>query len=230
MTTTTMAGESGTEGRRDALGRVRISAERRKALRAQFAVSNLSGQAFAAQAGIKYSTFAHWRQQWRREEESLAGSNATVESGQREPMAGEAATKQSGTSAETGPQSERHSASPTTGEVLEQEFAGGGEGVPADEAGKSTDWQPLPRAGQPGEGRRENPMPPVMARPREKPLQWVEVAAAVEQEAREAPSPQAPSGGLLVRGPVGVRIEIAGIGQIGLAARFLRQWLEVAPC
>ena len=61
------------EGARvDARGRVRISAERRAALLAEFALSRLSGQAFAAQAGINYQTFATWVQQQRSAEATRA--------------------------------------------------------------------------------------------------------------------------------------------------------------
>ena len=54
----------------DVLGRIRIDAKRREALMEEFAGSGMSGQQFAKWAGIKYTTFANWRQKQRRE---LAG-------------------------------------------------------------------------------------------------------------------------------------------------------------
>ena len=47
----------------DTRGRVRTPPERREALLAQFDQSGMSGQKFAAWAGIKYPTFANWLQQ-----------------------------------------------------------------------------------------------------------------------------------------------------------------------
>ena len=46
----------------DALGRMRTSPERREMLLLEFERSGLSGAAFAALVGIKYQTFAGWRQ------------------------------------------------------------------------------------------------------------------------------------------------------------------------
>jgi len=48
------------------LGRVTPPVAQRAALLAAFARSGLSGPAFAAQVGVKYQTFATWRQQWQR--------------------------------------------------------------------------------------------------------------------------------------------------------------------
>lgn len=54
--------------KKDVLGRVRTPRERREALLAEFDRSGMSGQKFAAWAGIKYATFAHWRQQRRKQQ------------------------------------------------------------------------------------------------------------------------------------------------------------------
>ena len=58
MTNTMSPGESVIK--RDAVGRVRVTAERREHLLDEFGRSGLSGAKFAALAGIKYSTFATW--------------------------------------------------------------------------------------------------------------------------------------------------------------------------
>ena len=50
----------------DVIGRVRTSRERREQLLDEFERSGLSGQKFAALAGIKYPTFATWAQKRRR--------------------------------------------------------------------------------------------------------------------------------------------------------------------
>ncbi len=63
MTTTTMQDEVLKQDRR---GRVRVPWERREALLEEFARSGLSAASFARLAGIKYPTFAHWRQQQRK--------------------------------------------------------------------------------------------------------------------------------------------------------------------
>src|SRR5208282_1097853 len=54
--------------KKDVLGRVKTPRERREALLAEFERSGMSGQKFAAWAGIKYATFAHWRQQRRKQQ------------------------------------------------------------------------------------------------------------------------------------------------------------------
>jgi hypothetical protein len=48
--------------KRDVLGRVISSAEQRRVLLEEFAGSGLSGPQFAQMAGVKYQTFATWRQ------------------------------------------------------------------------------------------------------------------------------------------------------------------------
>ena len=50
----------------DVLGRVRMPADRREAILDAFEQSGISGQAFAAQIGVKYPTFATWIQKRRR--------------------------------------------------------------------------------------------------------------------------------------------------------------------
>lgn len=50
----------------DTLGRLRMTTERRKSLLDEFERSGLSGAKFAALMGVKYSTFASWRQQRQR--------------------------------------------------------------------------------------------------------------------------------------------------------------------
>ena len=60
----------------DALGRMRTSPERREMLLLEFERSGLSGAAFAALVGIKYQTFAGWRQ--RRAGERRSGAVARV--------------------------------------------------------------------------------------------------------------------------------------------------------
>ncbi len=51
----------------DVLGRVRMPADRREAILDAFEQSGMSGQAFAAQIGVKYPTFATWVQKRRRQ-------------------------------------------------------------------------------------------------------------------------------------------------------------------
>ncbi len=53
--------------KKDGLGRVRTPRGRREALLAEFDRSGMSGQKFAAWAGIKYTTFANWLQKRRRQ-------------------------------------------------------------------------------------------------------------------------------------------------------------------
>lgn len=50
----------------DRRGRVRVPLERREALMDEFQKSGLSGAEFARLAGIKYATFANWRQKRRK--------------------------------------------------------------------------------------------------------------------------------------------------------------------
>src|SRR5689334_6157189 len=50
----------------DALGRVRVTAERRERLLDEYEGSGVSGRKFAELTGIKYQTFASWVQRRRR--------------------------------------------------------------------------------------------------------------------------------------------------------------------
>ncbi len=54
----------------DSRGRVKLPVERREELLDEFERSGMSGRAFAAWAGVKYPTFAHWRQQRRERKEA----------------------------------------------------------------------------------------------------------------------------------------------------------------
>jgi hypothetical protein len=65
--------------RRDARGRVVVTAERRAALLEEFDKSGMSGAQFAKWAQVKYSTFAYWVQQRRKEERGKEGG-APIES------------------------------------------------------------------------------------------------------------------------------------------------------
>ena len=60
----------------DTRGRMRTTRERREALLAEFDRSGMSGQKFAAWAGIKYSTWANWVQQ-RRKKQGACAPNET---------------------------------------------------------------------------------------------------------------------------------------------------------
>jgi transposase-like protein len=50
----------------DSKGRMRVSPQRREELLSEFEKSGLSGAEFARLAGVKYQTFANWRQARRR--------------------------------------------------------------------------------------------------------------------------------------------------------------------
>jgi len=66
MTSTTDSDESELLLKADRLGRVRMPRDRREQILDRFESSGMSGQAFAAQIGVKYSTFASWVQKRRR--------------------------------------------------------------------------------------------------------------------------------------------------------------------
>lgn len=57
----------------DSRGRVRVSRERREQLLDEFERSGLSGSQFAKTVGLKYTTFAFWRQQRQNRKPALAG-------------------------------------------------------------------------------------------------------------------------------------------------------------
>jgi hypothetical protein len=60
--------------RKDSIGRVVVTRERRAALLEEFDRSGMSGAQFAKWAGIKYQTFAYWLQQRRKERRSKEGA------------------------------------------------------------------------------------------------------------------------------------------------------------
>jgi hypothetical protein len=67
MTSTTAFSECQAEQpaeilKRDVLGRVKMPAARREALLDEFEQSGVSGAKFSALVGVKYTTFASWRQ------------------------------------------------------------------------------------------------------------------------------------------------------------------------
>ena len=73
--------EKSTEGeivKVDTRGRMRTNRERRTELLAEFDRSGMSGQQFAQWAGIKYSTFASWRQKQQRELTAVAQRPSTA--------------------------------------------------------------------------------------------------------------------------------------------------------
>ena len=67
----------------DSKGRIRFSRERREQLLDEFEKSGLSGAQFARTVGVKYQTFAFWRQERQRSKPVPAGGSskkgATVE-------------------------------------------------------------------------------------------------------------------------------------------------------
>jgi hypothetical protein len=63
----------------DARMRVRVSAERRAALLAEFDKSGMSAARFAAWSGVKYPTFAAWLQRRRRDRPSNGGAPGELE-------------------------------------------------------------------------------------------------------------------------------------------------------
>jgi transposase-like protein len=68
----------------DTQGRVRTSKERRQAILAEFDQSGVSGAQFAKLAGIRYSTFAGWRQR-RRNPKLGKGVVKTIPTAARRP-------------------------------------------------------------------------------------------------------------------------------------------------
>jgi len=67
--------------KRDVLGRVKTPRERREAILEEFDKSGMSGQKFAAWAGIKYTTFANWLQQRRKQRKGEGSSGAEPSDG-----------------------------------------------------------------------------------------------------------------------------------------------------
>jgi transposase len=74
--TLTIAPVDGQILKRDTAGRVRTPRERREALLMEFDRSGMSGQKFAAWAGMKYTTFANWLQQRRKQRQAQVPSGA----------------------------------------------------------------------------------------------------------------------------------------------------------
>ena len=62
MTSTTEQEEETILLKTDRLGRVKMPSSRREQILDRFESSGMSGQGFAAQIGVKYSTFASWVQ------------------------------------------------------------------------------------------------------------------------------------------------------------------------
>jgi hypothetical protein len=77
--TLTIAPVDGQILKRDSAGRVRTSRERRDAILNEFDQSGMSGQKFAKWAGIKYTTFANWLQQRRKQRQAPTGAKAPEE-------------------------------------------------------------------------------------------------------------------------------------------------------
>lgn len=65
MTSTTDSDEPELLLKTDRLGRVRMPREKREQILDRFESSGMSGQAFARQIGVKYTTFASWVQKRR---------------------------------------------------------------------------------------------------------------------------------------------------------------------
>ena len=68
----------------DTRGRMRTTRERREALLAEFDRSGMSGQKFAAWAGIKYPTWASWVQQRRKARGKVPPAEKETEPGEEE--------------------------------------------------------------------------------------------------------------------------------------------------
>lgn len=60
----------------DSKGRVRVSRERREQLLNEFEKGGLSGAQFARTVGVKYQTFAFWRQQQQRTKPVAVGESS----------------------------------------------------------------------------------------------------------------------------------------------------------
>lgn len=72
MTSTTETDVSELLLKTDRLGRVRMPRARREQILDRFESSGMSGQAFAAHIGVKYTTFASWVQKRRRARDTYA--------------------------------------------------------------------------------------------------------------------------------------------------------------
>ena len=65
----------------DRRGHVLVKRERREALLDEFERCGVSAAEFAAQIGVKYQTFAHWRQKRKNRQQALAVQAAAAEPG-----------------------------------------------------------------------------------------------------------------------------------------------------
>lgn len=74
MTSTIEPAESGQILNADKLGRVQVPAEGRESLLEEFERSGMTGVEFAEHHGIKYQTFASWRQSRKKAKASHRGS------------------------------------------------------------------------------------------------------------------------------------------------------------
>jgi hypothetical protein len=61
----------------DSRGRVRVARERREQLLDEFERSGMTGAQFARSVGLKYQTFAFWRQQRQRSKPVVAGGQGS---------------------------------------------------------------------------------------------------------------------------------------------------------
>jgi hypothetical protein len=77
--TLTIAPVDGQILKRDSAGRVKTPLDRRQALLEEFDRSGMSGQQFAKWAGIKYTTFANWLQQRRKQGQPASSTKTTDE-------------------------------------------------------------------------------------------------------------------------------------------------------
>jgi hypothetical protein len=71
--------------RKDSIGRVVVTRERRAGLLEEFDRSGMSGAQFAKWAGIKYQTFAYWVQQRRKEQRRNEGGGPIKSRGEPGP-------------------------------------------------------------------------------------------------------------------------------------------------
>lgn len=79
--TLTIAPVDGQILKRDSVGRVKTPRERRQAILEEFDKSGMSGQKFAKWAGIKYTTFANWLQQRRKQRSKEAAASGSASAG-----------------------------------------------------------------------------------------------------------------------------------------------------
>ena len=85
----------------DTRGRVRTPAKRRRALLEEFARSGLSARKFAALVGVRYSTFAHWVQRFRKDGAEVAPMRPAAPPAEAEVRWMEAIVESRGAAAES---------------------------------------------------------------------------------------------------------------------------------